>query len=69
MTSTKPQSYARSILLHGTAYLTTTRLKELERPSYCPVLAPNDFALFPHLKMKIEVRRFSNYCLSVGLRQ
>lgn len=43
-----------------TEYLTTTGLKLLEHPPYSPDLAPCDFALFPHVKMKLKGRRFSS---------
>lgn len=43
-----------------TEYLATTGLKLLEHPPYSPDLAPCDFALFPHVKMKLKGRRFSS---------
>lgn len=44
----------------STDYLTSTGLKLLEHPPYSPDLAPCDFALFPHVKMKLKGRRFSS---------
>jgi histone-lysine N-methyltransferase SETMAR len=41
-------------------YLPGTGLKVLEHPLYSPNLAPCDFALFPYVKNRLKVRRFSN---------
>lgn len=41
-------------------YLASTGLQVVKDPPYNPDLAPCSFGLFPHVKNRMKVRRFSN---------
>ena len=48
---------------HGTVcegVLATKQITVLEHPAYSPVLAPNDFFLFPKIKEILKGRYFDN---------
>ena len=42
-----------------TAFLSTQNIDLMSYPPYSPVLAPNDFFLFPYVKNKMRGQRFS----------
>jgi hypothetical protein len=65
MRNIRPRSRADTWFLHHdnapahrskvcTEYLTSSRLKVLEHPSYSPNLALFDFALFPYMKIRLK---------------
>jgi len=41
-------------------FLATKQITVLEHPAYSPVLAPNDFFLFPKIKEILKGRYFDN---------